>query len=214
MDTRMEDTMVYQIERNLSNNMNDNLFQAGRAVENSRALAGDGNLYIKADESEKTKASEDEKNDYPLVSNEYINNTSGISRAEYIRQAREACLRQLSSVQIYSKPYEVNYMDAETAPNDQLNQKKANVMNLFRNEDVKEKENEDKKVKDNTGQEMSTFRSIMLRSVCAIVLFISIFLIDKFDVQIGNFTHKTIQEYVTGNDALKQIENFIVTWLK
>ena len=90
MDNKNEDTLVRQIEENLSNQINEN---------------------------------------YPLFTNDYINNTPiTLSRAEYIRQAREACLRQLSNAQVYSRPYDVNYMDTETLnPEQNTNKKQKNL---------------------------------------------------------------------------------------
>lgn len=215
MDTKLEDTMVHQIERNLSNHMSENLFLAGRTVENGNRPADNNHLYMReVNENAIDQAVNGTECGYPLVSNDYISSTTGISRAEYIRQAREACLRQLSTIQLYSKPYDINYMEtpeAKAAPEEQLTQKDAKVMQLFRKDEEAAKS---KGIAITSDHELFSYRSIVLRSVCAILLFISVFLIDKFNIEIGNITHKVIQEYVTGNDALKQLENLLVIWLK
>lgn len=214
MDTPSEDTMVRQIEKKLSDHMNENLFLAGRSYDNNSA-GTNKNALVKSSEQ---AALSEESRDYPLVSYEYISNSPGISRAEYIRQAREACLRQISSIQIYSRPYEVNYMDVEAAPEEQLNQKKAKVMRMFRSDE--ESATREEATKDVASREAGnardvlSYRSLIIRSVCAIVLFISIFLLEKFNIEIDNFSHHMIKEYVTGNDALKQLESILVTWLK
>lgn len=240
MDTKNEDTMVRQIEKNLSNNLNDSLFLTGKAYDSSRPPAKNSTVInwsentntLKATSGGKgtdtsksngimrnnkpTKISENENSEreanqeYPLVSNDYISNIPGISRAEYIRQARESCLRQLSSIQIYSKPYDVNYMDSETASDEQLNQKKAKAMKLFQNNE----EEENSKPKENTILEFASYRSLIIRSACAIVLFLGIFAFDKFNFKVGDFSNSTIQEYVMDNDALQELEDMIVTWLK
>lgn len=44
MDTRSEDTIVHQIEKNLSNHMNDSLFLNGRTADNSRAATENSRL--------------------------------------------------------------------------------------------------------------------------------------------------------------------------
>jgi hypothetical protein len=208
MDTPSEDTMVRQIEKKLSDHMNENLFLTGRSYENN-PVGTDKNALIK--NSEQAVISEANR-DYPLVSNEYISNSPGISRAEYIRQAREACLRQISSIQIYSRPYEVNYMEMEATPEEQLNQKKAKVMKMFH---VDEGEEEKASLEaGNKVRDVLSYRSLIIRSVCAIVLFLSIFLLEKFNIEVGSFSHHMIKEYVTGNDALKQLESILVTWLK
>lgn len=204
MDTRIEDTMVRQIEKNLSEQMNENLFFSGRAIEDRTATVN--NQYTS---DKKGDIVLNEENDYPLVAHDYIGNSQGLTRAEYIRQAREACLRQLSAVQIYTKPYETNYMETEAIEEDQQ-QKKAKVMELFHEVPVENNE----KVKESNNKELISYRSLLIRCVCAIVLFLSVFLLDKFKVSIGDFSHNMIKEYVTGNDALKQLENILVTWLK
>lgn len=204
MDTKSEDTIVKQIEKNLSNNMNESLFLSGRVYESNKPMV----KGFRTEKPEETLDKENEYEDYPLVSNENIINSPTISRAEYIRQAREACLRQLSESQVYSRPYDVNYMDSETQTVEQMNNKKAKLINLYTNEEeaaVKE---------ENTPQEIAAYRSLIIRSVCAIVLFLSVFIIDKFEIKIGDFTHSVIQEYVTGNDSLEDLEDIFVAWFK
>ena len=66
----------------------------------------------------------------------------------------------------------------------------------------------------NTQKEIEDFRSLIIRIIFAFVLFLSIFIIDKFNLQIGKVTPKTVEEYVTGNDSLQGIEDVIVSWLK
>ena len=172
MDNKNEDTLVRQIEENLSNQINEN---------------------------------------YPLFTNDYINNTPiTLSRAEYIRQAREACLRQLSNAQVYSRPYDVNYMDTETLNPEQNTNKKQKTWKLFQEGTEVAHPRSD----DNSAKEIASFRSLVIRMVFAVVLFVAIFIIDNFELKIGNITNEVIQEYVTGNDQLQELENILVTWLK
>jgi hypothetical protein len=67
---------------------------------------------------------------------------------------------------------------------------------------------------ENTPQEIAAFRALIIRTVCAIVLFLFIFVVDKFEISIGKITPGKIQEYVTGNDSLQELEDIIVTWIK
>jgi hypothetical protein len=133
-----------------------------------------------------------------------------LSRAEYIRQAREACLRQLSNSQVYSKPYDVNYMDPEPINQEQVNNKQAKALKLFNTDS----DAGDPAIDENTPQEIASFRNLIIRTVCAIVLFLTVFIIDKFELKIGNITHIMIQDYVTGNDSLQGLEDILVTWFK
>lgn len=208
MDIKNEDTMVRQIEKNLSNNINDNLFLTGRIAENNRLPMKD--KYDMEAEAKKTGAGDP---DYPLVSYDYISTIpTTVSRAEYIRQAREACLRQLSNVQLYSRPYDVNYMDAavEGTQQQQLEHKKAKVWKLFHDSTFPE----GRPAEENSPQEIAAFRSLIVRMVCAIVLFLAVFLIDKFEFKLGNITHTMIREYVTANDTFQGLEDIFVTWIK
>lgn len=197
MDTKSEDKIVRQIEKSLSNNMNENLFLTSEHT---------NSVVVTKEEGKK----ELEDPDYPLFSYDKINDSQiTMSRAEYIRQAREACLRQLSNSQVYSRAYDVNYMEAEAVIADQpLTNKKEKAWKLFSDEPRTDSMEED------TPGEIASFRSLIIRTVCAVVLFISVFVIDKFELSIGKLTHTMIQEYVTGNDSLQVLENFIVTWLK
>lgn len=206
MDTRNEETMVRQIEKSLSNNMNDNLFMAGRIMEPTKLSHRSNVVY---DMVEDTKLKEITEQDYPLVSSDYIEKPQGITRAEYIRQAREACLRQLSNTQIYSKPYEANYMDIEPVETEQINQKKAKVWKLFQ----PPMEADTAIPSENLQQEVASFRSLIVRTVCAILLFLTIFIIDKFKLDLGMVTHELVEEYVTGMDTFQELEDSVVTWL-
>jgi hypothetical protein len=208
MDSKYEDNMVSQIEKNLSNNINENLFLTGKVFENSKSLIKRKYLQEHEQATEELRADSQE---YPLVSTEHISDAPvSLSRAEYIKQAREACLRQLSNSQVYSKPYEVNYLDTDTGSSEAVINKKPVHWKLF--PDGTHPAGAD--VDENSPQEIAAFRSLIIRTVCAIVLFISIFIIDKFELKVGNLTNNMIQEYITGNDSLKALEDVIVTWLK
>ena len=238
MDNKSEDSMVRQIEKNLSQNMNENLFLVGKEqdtrmnqqtnslhVNDKTARPGTmnafrveetyfgGNNKIKRDISVQDP-------EFPLVSYDHINDSLAVSRAEYIRQAREACLRQLSDLQVYSKPYDVNYMNPESGAAQESIPKKAKTWNLFREghedraEDNRYSMDDVKRSEDGTPQELAAFRFLVARMVCAVVLFLTIFIIDKLDLKIGSLSNEKVQEYITQNDMMDNIEDYIVTWLK
>ncbi len=207
MDTKNEDTMVKQIEKNLSDNINENLFVKNRTMDSSQPLLQN---HYNADQPVASYQEDAADLYYPLVSTEYISgNSAGVSRAEYIRQAREACLRQLSSIQLYSRPYDVNYIEPEPVT-DNTENLKAKGMKWFHNDALQEKALQ----KHNTKQDSISFRFLIIRSICAILLFVCVCMLNKMEWKIGNFTNQTIQEYVTGNDALQGLENFILALLK
>ncbi len=184
MDKKVEDKMVQQIEKNLSNHINESL-----------------------------KVSAEEQ---PIISFDYSNPIS-ISRAEYIRQAREACLRQLSEVQSTARAYDSYYLEPLQKNVELPETKQVRPRGLFRDgigytgnhpEDMAMNEEEA------SINEITAFRFLIIRMVCAIVLFLAIFLFDRFDLKIGAFTPDKVQEYVTGKDTLKELEVKLVTLLK
>lgn len=199
MDSNVEDKMYHQIEKSLSNNINESLFVAGRGYEDKKTDVNQTDYDSGAVLERNSKSLETEKEDY-----EYAAKFPQLSRAEYIRQAREACLRQMTSVQIGSRGVE-DYTDNSEAYHSSLPTiKKSKSINLFQNSAEEE----------NSPQEIAAFRSLIIRTVCAIVLFISVFVIDKLEVKWGDFSNKTVQEYVTGIDQLEDLETLIVSWLK
>lgn len=213
MDRHVEDKMVKQIEKNLSDNFNSDLLYAGQNYgRNNQTRYSIDTKVANTLPVEATAGM-----DNPILSFEYSNPTS-ISRAEYIRQARESCLRQLSELQTTARAYDSYYLDTSVKHIEELPQNN-NIV-------IAEKENkpekllkEDSAYQEEVGtqenmREIMAFRLLIIRMVCAIVIFLSVFLIDKFNFKIGSFESESIQEYVTGNDTLDSLENMIVTLLK
>lgn len=162
----MEEKIYKEVEKGVSNNINENLFDTGRVYLN---INNDFSL-----DKESTKEIEEGEDDFPKI-----------SRAEYIRQARESCLKQMDSLQV-----DVKYMDTSLPQMDYEIED-----NCVRDEDVK------------------SFKFLLIRTVCALVVFLSIFLIDKLEVKIGGFSYNQVEEYVTGNDHLKRLEEVVLSWI-
>lgn len=183
MDKKVEDNMVQQIEKNLSNHIDETLLIPSK--------------------------------EQPIISFDYSNPIS-ISRAEYIRQAREACLRQLSEVQSTARAYDSYYLEPLSANTVAPEAGQARHKGLFRDGFgyVGNKAVDIELEEELTGKEQAAFRFLIIRMVCAIVLFLMIFAFDKLNVKIGAFTPDKIQEYVTGKDNLKELEEMFVTWMK
>ncbi len=204
MDKRVEDKMVQQIEKSLHNNMNEDLFLTGRIYDKGKLPK---NALNKGAESALDGPAEAAA-DSPLVSLDYYNPSIPLSRAEYIRQARESCLRQLSMMQSTARAYDSYYLDSALQNAEQEQGRKGKPLRLFQEGQHYTADEEDDL------REMAAFRFLVIRMVCALVLFLSIFLIDKLDFSVGSFTPAKIQEYVTGKDSLKELENFVITLLK
>ncbi len=202
MDKRVEDRMVQQIEKNLHNNIDENLFLTGRIMDKDKPQkTGQSQATPKALLQGK------DTEDNPLVSLEYYNPAIPVSRAEYIRQARESCLQQLSTMQSTARAYDSYYLDSALQNAEVEQSKKSKTYHLFH--EGKQEGHDMEAMK-----EIAAFRFLIIRMVCALVLFLSIFLMDKFDFKVGEFSSEKIQSYVSGNDSMKQLEEFVITLLK
>jgi hypothetical protein len=207
MDSKVEDKIVRQIEKNLSNNINENLFLTGRIFEQDTKEMQN----VTMNHSDTALQTTETPANYSVSSYDHANQPSPIlSRAEYIRQARESCLRQMSAIQSGAATYNTIYPDADPQSVELLGRKKAKVMRLFHEDSATEKIYRE----ENTPQEIASFRFLIIRIVCAVLLFLTIFILDKFKITIGMLTPDVVKEYVTGNDTLQEIENILVTWLK
>lgn len=185
VDTSYEDKMYRQIEKSLSNNINDKLF-----------------VPIEMMNKAEPSASEDKQEvDYPVF--EYREEGPRLSRAELIIQAREACLRQMNAMESSGKIYD-NYGGAPDSVNSFHGRKRISRVERLFNEEEEEA----------PPDELASYKSLIIRTVCAAVIFVSVFIIDKIKVDWGAFSYETIHRYVTGNNQLKVLEELLVSWLK
>ncbi len=168
MEVKIDDKMYRQLERNVSNNIDENLFDTGR-------------IFI-SENDKKIEGLDNKEEEIPIL-----------SRAEYIRQARESCMRQMESLQIGEQYIDTSYT-------------KINPIKLGEIEEI-----DSNKEKIIYAEELNSFKSLLIRTICALVIFFSIFLIDKLEVNLGGFSHEEVQEYVTGKDHLKKLEETVVS---
>lgn len=213
MDTSYEDKMYRQIEKSLSNNINDKLFVPIEMIDRPEFMGKNKKQIVDSISYEEDiihkEASLLDKpyDDRRVVDSamvEYREEGPGLSRAEYIIQAREACLRQINAMDSPSRIYD-NYGGTEESSYSSLGRKKkGKVERLFYEGDEEEV----------LPEEMASFRSLIIRTICAAVVFLSIFIIDKVKVEWGVFSYETIRHYVTGNNQLKALEEIIVSLLK
>lgn len=212
MDTNIDERTYHQIEKNLSDHLEEDLFNTGRIFEHESQPVMGNSAFHTADYGNE-EAESGIQNEW----NPQIMMQASLPRAEYIRQAREACLRQMNT-QSNLRYYEPYVMDSENMSIEGTVEKKSKSrpLKLFRDSDREaELERTAQKAKPvNTKKEIEDFRSLVIRIIFAFVLFLSVFFIDKFNFQIGKVTPKTVEEYVTSNDSLQNIENIIVSWLK
>ena len=200
MDSNFDDKIINQIETSLSNQMNESLFTTGL---------------------EKSNRSDTQENaEYAGRNYDYIGNQMPpLSRAEYIRQARAACLRQLNNIQDRTDrtgSYENYSPDTDTFVQEKPHKKKARGLGLFQegSNPVQAMSTGSRGYEENLPQEIASYRALIIRTVCAILIFLLIFAFDRFDLAIGKFTSESVREYVTSNDTLKKLEELVVIWLK
>lgn len=233
MDTGYEEKIYRQVDKNLSDNLNDEWYvpinmpdrsaypernnSANSALYKNEDIMGHKNDILYMDEksfassapygtSYKQKGNiigsraESQADFSDIQDNE---EKPAMSRAEYIRLAREACLRQLYTMESTSGSH--SYIGS-----DELN----NPFSVRRKKDKVEKLFQEGRDEDVLSEELAAYKSLIIRTVCAIIIFMSIFLIDKFRVKVGNFSYETIRQYVTAFDQMEKIEEKIVSWLK
>lgn len=232
MEVGYEDKMYRQIEKSLSDNINEKLFVPIEMIDKSDFSGRSKNTntsgyksetyrnrfkyedtaYKKEpfDENRENKmygANEDWRENYENTKKQedFIpsqDDNPVMSRAEYIRLAREACLRQLYAME--TPVSSDSYIDEEIHNSFFGKKKKDKVAKLFQdgNEEV------------NIQEEIASYKSLIIRTICAVVIFMAIFIIDKVKLNWGNFSYETIKHYVTGYNQLAEIEEKIVSWFK
>lgn len=213
MDTSYEDKMYRQIEKSLSDNMNDRLLVPIEMIDEDIYKGRRKKRVIESVSNDETAIQEEPKYiDGSRVYNDRTNTSidmnpeegTRLSRAEYIRLAREACLRQMNTLDTPGIIRDVNIGEVDYDHSTNSNRKRDKVQRLFYEGSEEE----------NLSEEIASFRSLTIRTVCAVVIFISIFIIDKVKVDWGPFSYETIRQYVTGNNQLKALEEIIVSLLK
>ncbi len=232
MEASYEDKMYRQIEKSLSDNINEKLYVPIEMIDKSAFSGRNKNTNSSAYKNETYKKSfkyEDTayKNDLPDDNHEsrmysekedWIENYERtnkqedllpvqedkpvMSRAEYIRLAREACLRQLYAMDTTVSTD--NYISDEIHNSFFGKKRKDKVAKLF------QEGNEEETLQ----EEIASYKSLIIRTICAVVIFLAIFIIDKVKLNWGKFSHETIKHYVTGYNQLAEIEEKIVSWLK
>lgn len=215
MDAGYEDKIYNQIEKNLSKSINDKLYVPIEMIDKS-SYSGRNNTagsdaysddILKRDDLFDNKMIDNDNrkvNNDLAENNEHREERPVMSRAEYIRLAREACLRQLYTLES-SSGLSNNYISNEEVHNSVFGKKKKDkIARLF----------QEGKDTETIPEEIASYKSLLIRTVCALVIFLSIFIMDKIKVKWGNFSYETIRHYVTGYNQLEKIEEIIISWLK
>lgn len=119
------------------------------------------------------------------------------SRAEYIRLARESCTKNLGLN--HAGKNHNSYKDL------QREQKKA-LSTYAKTETFRTSL---------PGEEIILpvfpMKIILIRLICCALIFLTVFIIDKFDITIKNFSSETIKEYISSNQGVEEAQDFFVS---
>jgi len=156
-----------------------------------------------------------------------------LTREEYIRLARESCKRNYagSSIELYedtvaemdtSNVIESNLsMDDVNHISDIKNNSKLQITELQSKKHKEESQSKKHKgfslrqVKSKTEEEdLNSFRFLTIRCICALMLLLSIIVIDKFQVSFFHINSNAINETITSNKGIEMLEDFFVSLTK
>ncbi len=121
-----------------------------------------------------------------------------LSRDEYIRLARESCTRNLSYNNGNVKSHATNKNKSFTKSEN------------FRTWDQGEMQNKFSLSETGLNMPAVNLKSLLIRTICALILFLGIFIIDKFNFKVNAFDSKYIQDMVTNNQTMEDTQNFFV----
>jgi hypothetical protein len=124
-----------------------------------------------------------------------------VSRDEYIRLARESCTRNLG-------------------PNGSYKNHGGNKNKGYLNNDkMRTWDNAEEYHKSDfadTGLNMVpvNIKSLLIRVICAMLLFLTVFIIDKFDFKTKTFDSNHIKQLVSSNQTIDEAEDFVISLYK
>jgi len=112
------------------------------------------------------------------------------TRAEFIKLARESCAKNLSSMNRNSKNQTLS------------KSKELSTKNPF--------------TITGSGLDMPamTIKTFLIRTICALMLFLTVLLIDKMDIKLKVLNSNIIQESVSSNQGIDDAETFFVSFLE
>ena len=118
------------------------------------------------------------------------------SRAEYIRHARESCTRNLGSS--HSGKNNNQYKELQKEQKRALSAyAKTDTYQTLPGEDF--------------AMPVFHYKSILIRVICCALIFLSVFIIDKFDISVKKFSSDTVKEYISSNEGIEEAQNFFVS---
>ena len=120
------------------------------------------------------------------------------SRAEYIKLARESCARNLNASHI-------NLKHNGKKKSDTGKMHHHNKRTYIDSYDFDRGE---------LDISPGSMRAFMIRTVCAIMLFLTVLMIDKLNIEFQGISSHSIEELVSSNDGITKAENFFVSLIE
>ncbi len=125
-----------------------------------------------------------------------------LSRDEYIRMARESCNRNVGYNSSNAKNHGTNknkgYMNSEK----------------FRTWDQADSMNRYNLSESGFNMTNVNLKSLLIRTICALILFLAVFIFDQFDLKVNTFNTKYIKDMVTSSQSIEQAEDYFVSFFK
>lgn len=122
------------------------------------------------------------------------------SREEYIKLARESCLKNLGN----------NPRETDSNKNNKV--KSVSLPYSYEKNDYGRDSFFIPSEKLNINQKW--MRNLLIRSICALVLFLTIFLIDKFEIKYKDLSSQSIETIVTSSKGFDATEDYFVNLFK
>lgn len=119
------------------------------------------------------------------------------SRAEYIRLARESCTRNLGS----------NHSGKNNNQYKEMQKEQRRALSTYAKTETYETTLPDV----DSILPVFHFKPVLIRVICCALIFLSVFIIDKFDITIKNFNSNTVKEYISSNEGIEEAQNFFVS---
>lgn len=124
------------------------------------------------------------------------------SRAEVIKIARDSCTRNLSSVNKNNKNQNV------------IKNKDLSMMDRFELEKQTGVKTPFALSGDGLAMSSMTVKLFLIRVICAFVLFLTVLLIDKFDVKLKAVNSEFVQELVSTNKGIEDAQDYVVSFFE
>ena len=120
------------------------------------------------------------------------------SRDEYIRMARESCIKNLHPESQGGK--------GDLHKKEIYRQSHSNSVSSYKGEGTG--------LFQMLGIKNTNIKYLLIRLICALVLFLAILIIDKFEVSIKSFNSNYIEKSITSNQGIEKAEDFFVSVYK